>query len=54
MSYFTNLNLILYMFFIIFGVFALIIFNSETQIENYNHFDSFFCSGWAGECLKFR
>ena len=50
MNYFLNLNPIIILILLILGYFSFSVIVSSNQIESYEHFNNFFCSGWAGEC----
>ena len=50
MNYFLNLNPIIILIFLVLGYLSFSVIVSSNQIESYEHFNNFFCSGWAGEC----
>ena len=50
MNYFSNLNPIIILIIFVLGFLSLSVIVSSNQIESYEHFNNFFCSGWAGEC----
>ena len=50
MNYFSNLNPIIILILLILGYLSFSVIVSSNQIESYEHFNTFFCSGWAGEC----
>ena len=51
MNYFSNLNPIIILILLVLGYLSFSVVVSSNQIESYEHFNSFFCSGWAGECI---
>ena len=50
MNYFSNLNPIIILILLVLGYLSFSVIVSSNQIESYEHFNNFFCSGWAGEC----
>ena len=50
MNYFLNLNPIIILILLVLGYLSFSLMVSSNQIESYEHFNNFFCSGWAGEC----
>ena len=52
MNYFSNFNPVFIIILFLLGFIAISILSSSSQIENYEHFNTFFCSGWAGNCLS--
>ena len=50
MNYFLNLNPIIILILLVLGYLSFSVIVSSNQIESYEHFNNFFCSGWAGEC----
>ena len=50
MNYFSNLNPIIILILLMLGYLSFSVIVSSNQIESYEHFNNFFCSGWAGEC----
>ena len=50
MNYFSNLNPIIILIIFVLGYLSFSVIVSSNQIESYEHFNNFFCSGWAGDC----
>ena len=50
MNYFLNLNPIIILILLVLGYLSFSVIVSSNQIESYEHFNNFFCSGWAGDC----
>ena len=50
MNYFSNLNPIIILMLLVLGYLSFSVTFSSNQIESYEYFNNFFCSGWAGDC----
>ena len=51
MNNFSNTSPIFILILIALGYLTFYIIISSNIVGNYNHFNAFFCSGWAGECV---
>ena len=52
MNNFSNTNPIFILILIALGYLTFCIIMSSNIVDDYNHFNTFFCSGWAGDCAK--
>lgn len=51
MNNFSNTSPIFILILIVLGYLTFYIIMSSNVVDNYNHFNTFFCSGWAGDCV---
>ena len=51
MKNFYNISPILFFILVLLGFSIALIITNKNFNENYIHFNTFFCSGWAGNCL---
>ena len=51
MNNFSTTSPIFILLLIVLGYLTFNIIMSSNIVDNYNHFNTFFCSGWAGECV---
>ena len=52
MNIFSSLNPVFILILLILGYLTFLVLYSSNQVENYQYFNQFFCSGWAGECIS--
>ena len=51
MNIFSNLNPVFILILLILGYLTFLTLFSSHQVDNYQYFNHFFCSGWAGNCI---
>ena len=51
MNNFLSLNPIFILILLFLGYLAFLTLFPSHQVDNYQYFNHFFCSGWAGNCI---
>ena len=52
MNNFLSFNPVFIIILLILIYLTFLVLYSSNQVENYQYFNQFFCSGWAGECIS--